>query len=130
VTGVAGRPWAPDHVVRFTVGNAAGVALIVAGWWQLSDLGIVRQIGGVGHARRGVDPRQIQPSITIMAPRLQPKIKSRPSVGGSWPLMETVWCTGSPALATAAVMISTLLSLKYRRPNRTVFPSGICKPFT
>ncbi|HEV7536948.1 MAG TPA: hypothetical protein VGP90_15005, partial [Acidimicrobiia bacterium] len=38
----AARPWAPDHIVRFAVGNAAGVVLIAAGWWQLSDLGIVR----------------------------------------------------------------------------------------
>ena len=36
------RPWAPDHVVRFAGGNAVGLLLIAAGWWQISDLGIVR----------------------------------------------------------------------------------------
>ena len=38
----ATRPWMPDHVVRFAVGNAVGLVLIAAGWWQLADLGIVR----------------------------------------------------------------------------------------
>ena len=38
----SGRPWTPDHVVRFAAGNAVGVLLIAASWWQLSDLGIVR----------------------------------------------------------------------------------------
>jgi hypothetical protein len=42
VHGHAARPWAPDHVVRFAVGNAVGLLLIAAGWWQISDLGIVR----------------------------------------------------------------------------------------
>ena len=36
------RPWTPDHVVRFAVGNAVGLVLIAAGWWQLADLGVVR----------------------------------------------------------------------------------------
>jgi len=38
----AARPWSADHVVRFAVGNAVGLALVVAGWWQLADLGVVR----------------------------------------------------------------------------------------
>lgn len=41
-TTAATRPWAFDHVVRFAVGNAVGLVLIAAGWWQLADLGIVR----------------------------------------------------------------------------------------
>jgi hypothetical protein len=40
VTG--SRPWTADHVTRLVVGNAAALALIGAGWWQLADLGIVR----------------------------------------------------------------------------------------
>ena len=40
--GPATRPWAPDHVVRFAAGNAVGLLLIATGWWQISDLGIVR----------------------------------------------------------------------------------------
>jgi hypothetical protein len=35
-------PWVPDHVVRFAGGNAIGLLLIAASWWQISDLGLVR----------------------------------------------------------------------------------------
>jgi hypothetical protein len=42
VNAVTTRPWTSDHVVRFAVGNAVGLVLIAAGWWQLADLGIVR----------------------------------------------------------------------------------------
>ena len=38
----ATRPWTPDHVVRFAVGNAVGLVLVAAGWWQMADLGVVR----------------------------------------------------------------------------------------
>ena len=40
--GRSTRPWAPDHVVRFAAGNAVGLLLIATGWWQISDLGVVR----------------------------------------------------------------------------------------
>jgi len=42
VNRTAPGPWTADHVVRFAVGNAVGFVLIAAGWWQLADLGIVR----------------------------------------------------------------------------------------
>jgi hypothetical protein len=42
VNAVRPGPWAPDHVVRFAVGNAVGFLLIAVGWWQLADLGVVR----------------------------------------------------------------------------------------
>jgi len=60
VNAAATRPWAPDHVVRFAVGNAVGLLLIAAGWWQISDLGVVRDqlawfvVGLVGLGVAGV----------------------------------------------------------------------------